>query len=648
MSENTAGNSGTRGDSSLEPDAETAEGAADTRPVVYDLAPDCTLEDAEVDALYHAEVNGVVDYGVFVDVSDAVSGLVHESNLDDDYAVGDRLVVRLTEVKPNGDVAFDDADLDDYRTETVSHEPSVSRVHGLSPGDEVTVEGEVVQAKQTGGPTIFAVADATGVLSCAAFEEAGVRAYPEVAVGDMVHVSGTVETRENALQLEVDSLSRLPDDRAADARERFEAALDDRAEPADIDPLVEWEAFEPIHEDLRELARLLRRTVLAGRPIRVRHHADGDGMCAAIPVQLALEGFVRDVHEDPDAARHLFKRLPSKAPYYEMEDVTRDLNFALEGRARHGQKLPFLLMLDNGSTEEDVPAYENLTHYDIPIAVVDHHHPDPEAVEPLLDAHVNPYLHDEDYRITTGMMCVELARLIDPSITEELEHVPAVAGLSDRSKAEAMDDYVDLAAEAGYEKSDLLDIGEALDYAAHWLRYSEGKTLVNDALNVGCEDEARHEELVEFLAERAERDVDRQLAALDDHVEHERLASGAHLYRIDLDEYAHRFTYPAPGKTTGELHDTRVKETGDPVITIGYGPDFCVLRSDGVRLDIPNMVTELNEELPEAGVSGGGHLVVGSIKFVKGRRGAVIETLVEKMADAEIDEALSSTAALDD
>jgi len=648
MSENTAGDSGTRGDSSPELDAGAAERAVDDRPTVYDLAPDCTLEDAGVDALYHAEVNGVVDYGIFVDVSDALSGLVHESNLDGDYDVGDRLIVRLTEVKENGDVAFDDADLDDYRTEAVAHEPAVSRVRGLAPGDEVTVEGEVVQAKQTGGPTIFAVADASGVVSCAAFEEAGVRAYPEVAVGDMVHVGGTVETRENALQLEVDSLKRLPEERATEARERFEAALDERAAPADVDPLVEWEAFDPIYEDLRELARLLRRTVLAGRPIRVRHHADGDGMCAAIPVQLALENFVTDVHEDPDAARHLFKRLPSKAPYYEMEDVTRDLNFALEGRARHGQKLPFLLMLDNGSTEEDVPAYENLAHYDIPIAAVDHHHPDPEAVEPLLDAHVNPYLHDEDYRVTTGMMCVELARLIDPSITDELEHVPAVAGLSDRSKAEAMDDYVALAEEAGYDESDLLDIGEALDYAAHWLRYSEGKTLVNDALNVGCEDEARHEELVEFLSERAERDVDRQLDAVDDHVEHERLASGAHLYRIDLDEYAHRFTYPAPGKTTGELHDTRVQETGDPVITIGYGPDFCVLRSDGVRLDIPNMVTELNEELPEAGVSGGGHLVVGSIKFVKGRRSAVIETLVEKMAEAEIDEALSSTAAIDD
>ncbi|WP_418281171.1 DHH family phosphoesterase [Halorubrum sp. DTA98] len=648
MSEQTAGDSGTRDDSSPEPEVDTAEGTADDRPVVHDLAPDCTLEDVETDALYHAEVNGVVDYGVFVDVSDAVSGLVHESNLDGDYAVGDKLIVRLTDLKDNGDVAFDDETPDDYTTETVDHDPTISRVRGLSPGDDVTVEGEVVQAKQTGGPTIFGVSDASGVVSCAAFEEAGVRAYPSVEVGDMVHVAGTVETRDDALQLEVDSLDTLSGDRAAEARERYESALDERAEPADVDPLVEWEAFESIHDDLRDLARLLRRTVLAGRPLRVRHHADGDGMCAAIPVQIALEGLVRDHHEDPNAPQHLFKRLPSKAPFYEMEDVTRDLNFALEGRARHGQKLPFLLMLDNGSTEEDVPAYENLAHYDIPIAVVDHHHPDPDAVGHLLDAHVNPYLHGEDYRITTGMMCVELARLIDPSITEELEHVPAVAGLSDRSKAAVMDDYIELADEAGYAETDLLDIGEALDYAAHWLRYSEGKTLVNDALNVGCDDPERHEELVEFLSKRAERDVEKQLDAVDEHVEHERLASGAHLYRIDLDEHAHRFTYPAPGKTTGELHDTKVQETGDPVITIGYGPDFAVLRSDGVRLDIPNMVTELNEELPEAGVSGGGHLVVGSIKFVKGRRAPVIETLVGKMADAEIDETLSSSTVLDD
>jgi RecJ-like exonuclease len=327
-----------------------------------------------------------------------------------------------------------------------------------------------------------------------------------------------------------------------------------------------------------------------------------------------------------------------------MEDVTRDLSFALEDRSRHGQKLPLLLMLDNGSTEEDTPAYRNLAHYDIPILVVDHHHPDPDAVGELVDEHVNPYLYDEDYRITTGMMCVELARMIDPTITEDIRHVPAVAGLADRSEADAMSDYIALANQEGYDETDLTNIGEALDYATFWLKYNDGRQLINDVLNVDCDDRERHEEVVEFLASRAERDVEDQLSAAMAHLEHERLDNDAHLYRIDVENFAHRFTYPAPGKTTGKIHDRKVEETGDPVITIGYGPDFAVLRSDGVRLDIPEMVAELEAEIDGGGVSGGGHLVVGSIKFVKGMREDVIDALVEKMADAELDEALQSSA----
>lgn len=647
MTDSSAGQAGAHEGDDPSDRQDVPDEGADSRPIVYDLDPDCTANEVEEGAHYLATVNGVVDYGVFVDISETVSGLVHESNLVGDYEVGDELVVVLEEIKQNGDLAFDEAVLDDYRTMTVEHEPEITLVDQLREGRDATIEGEVVQVKQTGGPTIFHIADESGIVAGAAFSEAGVRAYPEVTLGDIVRASGGVELHEGVRQLEIEDISALEGETADAAAERLDAALSERAAPASVEPLVEWPAFEKLRADLEELARLLRRTVLEGRPIRVRHHADGDGMCAAIPVQEALENFIEEVHNDEDASRHLFKRLPSKAPFYEMEDVTRDLNFALEGNARHGQQLPFLLMLDNGSTEEDVPAYRNLAHYDMPIAVVDHHHPDPEAVDSLLDAHVNPYIYDEDYRITTGMMCVELARMIDPNVTEDLRHVPAVAGISDRSKSEVMPDYVELAESEGYTQDDLSDIGEALDYAAHWLRYSSGQSIVNDVLNVGCDDESRHRELVEFLSSRAERDVEEQLDAVENHVEHERLASGAHLYRIDLDNWAHRFTYPAPGKTTGELHDTKVTETGEPVITIGYGPDFAVLRSDGVRLDIPRMVTELNEEIPGGGVSGGGHLVVGSIKFVKGMRTQVIDALVEKMADADIDEELSSTSVLD-
>lgn len=608
---------------------------------VYDLAPECTTTDIEVGDCYAATVNGVVDYGVFVDLSATVSGLVHESNLDGEYAVGDSMTVRLIEARENGDLGFETAEVTG-ETVRVEHDPDIIAAEDLDShlGEEVTLDGVVIRIQQTGGPTVFTLRDPTGLVDCAAFEAAGVRAYPAVERDDVVRISGIVEKREGTLQIEVDSLDahNEPDE----IREAVEAGLDDQAKANDVDPLIDWPALDKLRPDLEAVATRLRRAVLENRPIRIRHHADGDGMCASIPVALALSRFIEEVHGDPDAARHLIKRLPSKAPYYEMEDVTRDLNFALGDRERHGQDLPLVVMLDNGSTEEDVPAYEALAEYDIPVVVVDHHHPDPDAVEGLVDEHVNPYLHDEDYRITTGMLCVELARMIDPSISDELAHVPAVAGLTDRSEADAMNDYLALATENGYDESDLQAVGDALDYAAHWLRYSAGESLLADVLDVGTNGESPHTELVEFLAERAERDTENQLDAAMPHVEERDLDNGAHLYRIDVEQYAHRFTYPAPGTTTGAIHDRKVEETGDPVITVGYGPDFAVLRSDGVRLDIPRMVEELETELPGGGVSGGGHLVVGSIKFVKGMREEVLAALEAKMGDAEIDEALGS------
>ncbi len=615
----------------------------DRSTVVYDLDSQCGVEDVETGNKYHATVNGVVEYGVFVDISEQLSGLVHSSNLIGTYDVGEELIVELDAVREDGDISFVEVQVAEYETEPVGPGTRAATVDFEEiAGEQAHLDGQAVQIKQTGGPTIFQVRTPNRVVPCAAFEEAGVRAYPGVELDDYVRVTGTVEQRDGAYQLEVDNLSVLSGEAAEQVEDELTSS--DAIGAADVEPLVEWPAFEKLRDDLSAVATRLRETVLSGRPIRIRHHADGDGLCASVPLQYALERFIEQTWEDPEAPRHLLKRLPSKAPYYELEDVTRDLNFALENRNRHGQKLPLFLMLDNGSTEEDTPAYENLAHYDVPILVVDHHHPDPDAVQQFAEHHVNPYLHDEDYRITTGMMCVETARMIDPDVTDELRHVPAVAGIADRSEGEAMDEYLELAAEEGYETPDLRDIGEALDYATYWLRYNDGREYINDLLNVNCDDRDRHERVVNLLSERAARDVDNQLDAAMQHVTEEDLDNGARLFRIDVENHARRFTYPAPGKTTGKIHDRKVAETGDPVITIGFGPDFAVLRSDGVRLDIPEMVAELKEDVEGAGVSGGGHLVVGSIKFVSGMREEVIEALVEKMAEAEIDEELGSSA----
>ena len=615
--------------------------------VVYALPPEATADDLEPEQPYRAQVNGIVQYGVFVDLSESVSGLIHESNLTGEYSVGDEIVVTLEAQRDDGDLSFRDHDIELTEASLETLDIQSDRPHITAEtleehvGEEVRIDGRVVQITQTGGPTVFYVQDGTGTAPATAFTDPGVRARPEIEQGDLVRVTGTVEQHDEDYQLEIEEVTPLGDNERATVVERIETGLSSTAAPESIDPLVDWPVLDALIDELRPVAEQLRRSILDRRPIWIRHHADGDGLCASVPVHRALEAFARAHHEDGDAPEHLIRRLPSKAPFYELEDSTRDLAQALEDRARHGQQLPLVLMLDNGSTAEDTPAYETLRHYDVPIITVDHHHPDPEAVGDLLDQHVNPYLYGEDYRVTTGMMCVELARMIAPELSDTVRHLPAVAGLADRSSAEAMEDYLALAAEAGYERADLESIVDAVDYTAYWLRYDTGRYLIDDLLGLRS-DEERHEALIELLSAQATAATEEQLELAIPHVDHQTLENGVDLYMIDVDNYARRFTYPAPGTTTGAIHDRMIDEHGTPAITIGYGPDFAVLRSDGVRLDIPQMVTELDDGIVGGGISGGGHLVVGSLNFVSGRREAVLDSLTEKMADAAVDTTVGS------
>ncbi len=604
------------------------------------LSPAATADDLEPDTPYVATINGIVEYGIFVDLNDNVSGLVHESNLEGTYAVGDQLAVELDRIRDNGDISFvprRDIEIDDLDDDE-THQPGAEAVFATAAGMDdligqaVETEGEVVQIKQTTGPTLFHLATGDGILVAAAFDGAGVRAYPEVDLGDIVRIDGEVQYYDGGTQLEASALEVLDGSRRADALEDIETRIDEAATPHDIDPLVDWDAMETMWDGLRDVAYRLRRAALTGRPIRVRHHADVDGICASVPLQLALERYVADIHGQTDASDYLVRRLPSKAPFYEMADATRDLNRALDDRDRHGQRLPLVVMLDNGSTAEDAPALETLTKYGLSIITIDHHFPDPEVVNEFIDAHVNPYLVDEDYRVTSGMLAVEVARMIDPDLSDEIEQLPAVAGTADRSEASAMEGYLDL---AGGDEAWVQRMTEAVDYAAHWLRFNTGRHLIEDLLDVDCDDSLRHQQVVTLFSERARAEIDRQLDAAQQHLEHEVLDNGADLYTIDLDLYAHRHIYPAPGKTTTAIHDAQVAEgDGGPTITIGFGSDFAVLRSDGVRLDIPEIVTELTETVRGGGVSGGGHLVVGSIRFVGGRREEVLDKLISLLGDA--------------
>ncbi len=607
-----------------------------TDTIVYRLGANCNLEEVEEGKAYLGRVQGFANFGVFVQLNDRVKGLVHKSNIKMQHTERDPIIVKVLQIRSNGNIDLEEETPTVYHTQNVVKKTQTIRLSELGKkiGRTVLIEGEVAQIKQTSGPTIFTLVDESGTENAAAFIEAGVRAYPEVQIGDIVGVIGEVMQRNNQLQIEVASLAVLEPEDAARVRARIDQALDERAEPEDLPFLVESEVFEKLKPAMRNVAKLIRKAVFTAQPIVLRHHADADGICAAVAVETAVTALIRESGGDFDAEYFLFKRAPSKAPFYEIEDITRDLDFALKDNVRYGQKMPMILLMDNGSTEEDEPSMKVTKIYGLPVLVVDHHHPD-EIVDQYLVGHVNPYHVGGDFGITAGMLGTEIARMINPGVEEQIKHLPAIAAVGDRSEAPERARYLELAAPA-YSEQDCKDIALALDYEQFWLRFNDGREIVKDIVNLSGNTE-RHKMFVSLLVTEANRAIDEQMAAVMPHVISRVLPNGANLFMLDVEIYAHRFTFPPPGKTSGEVHDRLIQQhPGEPVVTLGFGPDFAVLRSKGVMMNIPRMVRELRQEIVGGGVNGGGHLVVGSIKFVEGMRDAVLEALIEKIGQAPI------------
>ncbi len=599
------------------------------KQIVYKLDNSCTIDEMEVGKMYHSTVRNIADFGVFVDLNSNLRGLIHSSNMKGSLDVGEAVIVNLKEIKSKGKMDLVPHKIKEYQTIELEKNLPVKLASEVSKmvGKTVRVEGEVIQVKQTAGPTIFTIADETGQISGAAFESAGERAYPGIVSDMIVAATGEITSRGDSVQLEIQSMKRLTGPKEAEILRRIEAAIDKRAEPYEIEYMVESEVLEKLRPAMKKVAKEIRKAIIKSTPILLRHHADADGMTAGLAIEKAIIPLIKEVNGQ-DGEYYFYKRAPSKAPFYEVTDVVRDISFALEDIARHGQKMPLVVSVDNGSTLEDVPAMKQARVYGIQMIVVDHHHPDEEVDEYLL-AHVNPAHVGGDFGMTAGMLCTEVARMINIDVEKEIKHLPAVAAVGDRSDAEEAEKYIEMVSDR-YTLQDLKDIALALDFEAYWLKFNNGKGILDDILDFG--DHTIHRNLVKLLCEQANEMISEQIDVCMSHVKSQDLPNGAILNVLDVENYAHKFTFPPPGKTSGEVHDRLCKKyEGKPVITIGFGPDFAVIRSKGVKMNIPRMVRELHEEVKGGGVNGGGHLVVGSIKFVEGMRTEVLSKLVEKI-----------------
>ena len=593
-------------ESEADDDAGAAESAdedeteADAEPEApSEEAEEADAEPSESQSTDAPEADAAADEGVGSDDADASEEPASETTAEDEASA---------------ETDTDESDVDEPEPERVS----ITSL-GDAIGDSVRIEGEVVGVRQTGGPTVFEVSDATGAVDVAAFVEPGVRAHPDVEVGDAVRVDGEVESHRGDVQVESEALVLLDGEDAETVRRRLAEALTDEARPEGLQPLAGDETVAELADDLLDAAEAVRRAVLESRPIVVRHPATADGYVAGAAVERAVLPLIRDEHAKSDAEYHYFTRRPLDEPVYGMDAATNDATRMLQDRDRHDEKLPLFLLVGTGSTTESADGIDLLSVYGVDAVVVDAAVADPETRD-VVDTLVSPELADVggDETLSTGALVASLASAINDEVRDDLRHLPAVSYWAD-----APERYVDVARDAGYDAERVAELREAVALEAYYQSYQDKRELIADLLFSDGGNLAAH------VSEQFREKLETEIETADANVVTEAV-DGVEFALLDTDGYTHRYDFPPTPLLLDDLH--RRRADGEPFATVGVGTDELYVRTtaDVSVRDVAERAAELapNADVATAGVR------EGKIEFLSGERDAVEDAVVAAVAES--------------
>ena len=613
LDEDESGNADGDGASARSPDAGADDSAAAEREAATPDASDGTTTDTDDDAVEPADAESADA------ASEPEAGTV--SQMGDDNRVSEAGgTVGSDDDEPSGDETTEaDSTGGGGAVVEADEEPETVPVGALEDhvGDDVRLEGEVVGIRQTSGPTVFELHDETGTVDCAAFVEAGVRAYPDVEEGEFVRLDGEVRERRGELQVETETLTVLDEAASEAVEQRLADALDDEARPDAVDPLAEDDTVAALSEDLVEAATEIRKAVLTERPVIVRHTNTADGYLAGAALERATLPLVADQHRRADAQYHYFDRRPLEGGVYDMDDATKDTSQMLDNRERHDEALPLFVFVAAGGTRESLDGFDLLNVYGAPTVVVDDIEVD-GAVTDAVDAVVSPNLADApDTTATT--LAANVAAHVNDDVREELGHLPAVSFWEDAPEA-----YVDLASEAGYDAEALAQLREAVALEAHYQSYEDKRELITDL--VFGDDESDVGGLAGHVAEQFREKVDEEVDTAVANLEY-RAVDDADIAVLDTDAYSHQYEFPPETLLLDELHRS-VRDEVDAVV--GIDTDTLYVRTDA-DVDLHELVADVDEDVPEGGVTTRS-VRDGSVRYLAGERASVLDATLARLA----------------
>ncbi|MEF8772293.1 DHH family phosphoesterase [Halodesulfurarchaeum sp.] len=480
----------------------------------------------------------------------------------------------------------------------------------------VAVEGRVTTIRQTAGPTIFEVEDETGSVDCAAFEEAGVRAYPDIETDGIIRIVGVVEQHRGEVQVETESLSVLSGEDAEEVTDRRENAVSERSEPPETSLFVADPSIEAVKADLIDAATAIRRAVIESRPVIIRHTATLEGYVGGAALERALLPLIRDEHADAGAEYHFVDRRPLEDPIYDVEAATTDVTSMLEAADRHDETHPLFVLIDAGSTLESVDGLSLLSIYDASSVVVDGGYADTDATD-AADQLVSPTATGGS-PVSTGVLGAHLGALVNDEVRADLSHLPAASFWTEPPAP-----YAEIATDAGYELDTITDIRNAVALEAFYQSYEDKRELIADLFW-----DDGNASLAAPLSEQFETKLETEVETARPHLQR-RSENGVQIDVLDVAAYTHRYDFPPTDLLLAELH-RREAQDSDAMVTIALDEDELFLERS-TALDVRAIGEAVAERVPGGGVTPRGGRD-GRIEFLAGRREDVLDAVIEEVS----------------
>ncbi len=383
-------------------------------------------------------------------------------------------------------------------------------------------------------------------------------------------------------------------------------------------------ALERLKPAMKKAIELIEKAINDKRPILIRHHADCDGYCGAIALERAILSRLYTRHRRESDIYFYYKRLPSRAPYYDYSDATRDITSFLNDIFRHSHKAPLIILVDNGSTESDILALKKIKLYKAKLITIDHHPPAEEA-DSLIDIHINPYLVGADSNICAGMLGAELGSALYFG-SESFELLAALAGIADKSASKEIDSYLALAEKKGITKEFLKKLAEVVNFEAKIVGASESRFLMDDLLFGNSE---RQKRLIEIDSEEINKRISAAKEAIKELYKAKELKSGM-VALLNTDLASKQYEYPGTGKLTSLLLETALENSEKKVFAaIGYGKGLLCLRINTDKVSFGEIAKKAKEKLSYGLISGGGHPKAGTLTFCPAITEKMLKLVIE-------------------